>query len=454
LGRYIYNPAEKEKTHTNLKIYQLLLIAWLYNEDKRYPYDISELTGIIKQKIATSKTNTKDDIAAAKSLLIHHAHELINLDNDNLSHAIAELNNSKKFNSLLGQLAKNQNHIRQGLTPSKKNNACKRIKNKYYQGIMATKNIASGRIGISLPTKKRLKVAVCISGQLRGYHKTFHTWKKSFLADIDHDIFVHSWSNIGGSGAEPFRSTLPFDGVFFQQGYRECCMTLGFDQVKQKYPTLFEYLHHSDKVNEEQIQKFYGAHSVILEDDKEPRFKSLSNSEKMHYKIKSCHDLMQSTNTEYDLVIRARPDLPISFIGFNWSDVYNWCNSEPIIFTDDACGVHYMNYMMGDQFAVGKPDTMSIYSNTYTTYSTLSENKIFACKEELAGHLSLGMTCWSNNINIKKLPLKKGALLNPKLMSTTSISEAIKTDAKGRNSHWDKKLLQLLLKDATLKAAN
>lgn len=447
IGKYIFNSEARVNENKELKLYHILLIVWLYTNDRRYPYELPDLIDLINEALNNDQgDNFNSTLALAKTLLIHHVNDLTKHNKDEFDKILSKLDDSHELPSLLKFLQVNQNRLNTILNPSDRDRLNRKLDNTLYKSAMACKNIIAGRLGLRLPGK-RPKVAVCISGQLRGYKHTFDSWKKSILKDIDYDIFIHSWVDVGRSGAEPSRKSLPFDGVFFKQGYRECFLELGFDELKRRYPTLFKRLHQSGQVDEQSIKGFFGAKAVVLENDKDPNFADFTNSEKMHYKIKSCNDLYKQHNQKYDLILRIRPDVPIPFIGFDWKDIYNYCYSDPVIFADSAYGVHYMNLMIGDQFAVGRPEVMDIYTDTWNIYPKLGRGNFFGCPNEFKGHVSLALTCWTSGINVKKIPMKKGALKDSENMNVNKIFEAINTDATGRSFSSDEKLLGLLRRD-------
>ncbi|MFA9370033.1 hypothetical protein V3G68_25695, partial [Escherichia coli] len=71
-------------------------------------------------------------------------------------------------------------------------------------------NLARHKLPLpSLRGQRKLRVAICVSGQLRGYTNALRSWRSNLLRGVDYDLFVDSWERIGRSGAEPFRSVLP-----------------------------------------------------------------------------------------------------------------------------------------------------------------------------------------------------------------------------------------------------
>jgi hypothetical protein len=318
---------------------------------------------------------------------------------------------------------------------------------KPYQAMHAAKNEARSKLGRGIALRRRPRVAICISGQLRGFRKAFTTWKRKILPGIDYDIFVHAWKHIGNSGAEPFRHVLPFQGEAFIAAYREQCLRLSFETVMQRYPALFASLQGRGEVTEDELRRHYATDFVVLENDKDPGFKALSNSQKMHYKIHACSNLVAETGRSYDLVIRLRPDLPISHVGFGWRDLMRRTRSELLIMADSAAGVHYGNIMMGDQFAIGAPDSMRAYANTYAIYPSLAAQRLFKFPPTTTGHVSLAYVCWLHGIKIERVPIKWLPLMDPQELSSSTILGAVKKDSEGRGDSWDRLIISSIEKD-------
>jgi hypothetical protein len=435
---------------SNLKLYQLVYVLWLFSNGTQYPYKNNSLIELISEKISSKNSPVHDlELASAKTLLAHHASDMNSIEYSKLEQLLNEIDPGNTFSELLNHVSNNQTQIKKSLNNKDTKALTKKLQKKTYQGLHSGKNIIAGHTGITFPFRKKLKVAVCISGQLRGYKKAFDSWGKSILAGLDYDIYVHSWESIGGSGAEPFRKILPFTSNAFKDAYREYCLTLSFENIQLEYPTLFKYLKQSNNTTTEEVSTYYNAKKVVLESEKAPKFDDFSNSDKMHYKLHACDQLVQESGKKYDLILRIRPDFLISFTAFNWRHIYDICHSQPVIFSDLPFGTNYMSCMVGDQLAVGSPETIGVYANTWGLYPNLAENGLLKCGNNLIGHESIAMNCWIHKIEFEKLPLKKGGLVEASAMSSALIYEAISIDAKGRNSFWDEKFLTILKKDST-----
>ena len=91
------------------------------------------------------------------------------------------------------------------------------FENRAWQGLQAAKNMAGRRLKFVTPSRRKIRIAVCVSGQLRGYAKAFPTWKDTLLQHVDYDLFVHSWARVGRSGIGPSRHVFPFEGEQFSK---------------------------------------------------------------------------------------------------------------------------------------------------------------------------------------------------------------------------------------------
>ena len=430
---------------SHLKLIHMVLITWLYSKESFYPYDLTNLMDMIREKISLiAPSDYEIEISSAKTLLAHHAVNQKTLNYAKLQEVVKMIDHTNAFSSFLDFVAQNQAQIKESLMGNALPTSAHNLFKRPYQGALAFKNITERLIGISITGHKKLKIAICISGQLRGYEKAFKSWKKSFLIGVDYDIYVHSWKDVGGTNANPVRKFLPFESEAFSKAYREYCMVLGFENIKKDYPTLFKSLKHSAQVTEQEIKSFYDAKNVVLEDDDDAKFDGYTNSDKMHYKIQACHKLMRNSNINYDLAIRIRPDFSVSFAAFDWLDILDYCRAEPVIFADCPLGTQYMTCMTGDQFAVSTPDILDIYANTWDIYPKMAHQKLIGCHHNFEGHASIAINCWIHNIKFHKLPFKKGGLLNSTAMSKKMIAEAISIDSAGRNSLWDQKFSALL----------
>ena len=194
-------------------------------------------------------------------------------------------------------------------------------------------------------------------------------------------------------------------------------------------------------MKEEELSEFYGTPHVRLDDDEQLPFSALSNQEKMHNKIQSSFEMVISSGGEYDLIVRLRPDLPIKYFGFDWSELRDYCHATPTLLADHAEGVHYANLMIGDQFAVGAMEPMRVYSTTWTRYPKVAASNLLQCPKTFVGHVSLAQMCWLHGVDVKRAPISFGDLQEPERLSSKSIFYCLQEDAAEDVSRMDRQLL-------------
>ena len=294
---------------------------------------------------------------------------------------------------------------------------------------------------------RRPRIALCVSGQLRGYESTLNTWRKHLLPGVDADIYVHAWSHVGRANSEPFRRLLPFEGDAFQQSYREQCLKMGYGIFKLHYPQLFAKLAQSGEVTKAHISGVYGTDQVVLDDESDPAFEGWSNSRKMHYKIGQAQALVDRSGREYDMVLRIRPDKAVRLLMGTWADMARVVDDGSHLLADMAMGVHYGSLMIGDQVALATPVAMRIYGATYADALDLERRGRVDANTFLRGHASLGRQCALNRLGVGKFPALFGGLTGASPLTSTEIQAQLALDAEGRVDAVDQALLAAVGRD-------
>ena len=322
---------------------------------------------------------------------------------------------------------------------------------KFWSKISLLKGItANYAVPSFFKAKRKPRVAVLVSGQLRGYEHTIKNWQKHLLTDIEADFYVHTWNEIGMSGTQAFRSQLPFDGKEFNKAYRTQCNKMGYGSFVKHYPSLFQKVSSQGKVTKSHLSELYQTENIIIEDSESSAFDGWSNPRKMYYKISQAQTMLDESGKEYDIVIRIRPDKDIRLLLGKWSDIQNAINKTSLILADFAYGVHYGSLMMGDQVAVGSQTTMQKYSATYTDalkLTSLEEN--FSINAFLDGHTSIARQCALNGITVGRFPALFGGLQTAENLKIDTIQKMISQDSTDRLDEFDKALLAALEKDIT-----
>ncbi|CDZ39573.1 hypothetical protein NOJ28_10195 [Neorhizobium galegae] len=335
----------------------------------------------------------------------------------------------------------------QAFSKVSKTRALARLESRPVQALQAALQYAARKAPM-LRLRSRPRIAVCVSGQLRGWQRALPGWRSGLLQGADCYFFVHTWEDIGRSGAEHFRAHLPFDGVAFCASWREQGRQVGMDELAARYPSLFARLRDSGKVTRAEIAETYGTDHVVVEDDKAPAFAGWSNSKKMHYKLAAAQNLATEGGDDFDLILRIRPDKETGLAAFAWRDLIA-AAGEPAIFADLAFGFHYGNPLIGDQVAIGLPKAMTVYAETLQTIVRLQSENFDRSGDGFEGHKSLAFTLWHAGIAVRRLPVKMGRLLEAATMGLQEIADCLSQDASGRQDAIDLILLEAIRRDLT-----
>lgn len=207
----------------------------------------------------------------------------------------------------------------------------------------------------NLKDTKSIKVAVCISGYLRTFTKTYESWKKMLFDKYDCDVFIHTWSTLGCPPRDIHR-------MWDKRIY------------KTKTQSLLA-----------EINKLYNPKDIVIQDNKSwicpkeiAKFKGAGHDTpsitSMYYKIKACNDLKinyeNKNNFKYDFVIRLRADLELNSLSFP---------EEKGIFLPQEFG--FGGYC--DQIAIGSSEIMDTYSNLYSNLESYLIKGANICPEHL-----------------------------------------------------------------------
>lgn len=254
-----------------------------------------------------------------------------------------------------------------------------------------------------------LKIAICLSGQMREYSEAYKTWEHLNLDAHEVDLYIHTWSNSGirmpspisGNGAERAFSYKPFIKSFVKAGN-----LFGAQAIYDRYPSLFfEVARNCHKITSDELLKLYGSNAkIIIEDEEDIIFENDNNNQKkMFYKITSAQRMALESGKEYDLIIRLRPDLTFSkpVEKFDWNAMYEESIRKNVIFTDAARITEGL--YVDDKFAVGIPSVMNYYVNTYNLQEQAVKERWYGFPTRLIAHQSLIYSLFYQGIKVENL---------------------------------------------------
>jgi hypothetical protein len=352
---------------------------------------------------------------------------------------------SAQLETLARELAEDRQSLRgrgAGLAPR----SAARLDSRPHQALAATRNLAAAHLPSLLRSRRRPKVAVCVSGQLRGFRQAWRSCRP-LLANVDPVVFVSTWRRVGRGTPEPFRFTLPFEGETFKKCYKAIGTELGLGELRRRYPTLYGAYDNLDHVEEAELSAIYGTPHVHLDDEKDAPFTDFSNPQKMYWKTQHCFSMMEASGESFDLVMRIRPDKPVVAVAFDWQDMLDACLAGPVLYCETSLGVHYGTLSLGDQFALGSMEVSRLYAETWSRSEKFRSLDLYNFHKDLTGHASFAENCWLHGIETRKVPIKFGPFSEAEVMPAQAIKAALEQDAAGRMDPTDREFLAAISQD-------
>jgi hypothetical protein len=310
-------------------------------------------------------------------------------------------------------------------------------------------------VPLAIPERKsRLRVAICVSGQMRGYEEAVPSWSSALSLDtVDFDIYLHTWSKIGRKELTPYHATRNFSPAFAEIFARE--WKAKKSSFPSRYPTLFALFKAEENIDVERIRKILSPVAMAVESDEIfPDF--VPNVFRMHYKIEQSYNLAIRSGKTYDIFVRLRPDKKFSDCGgIDWEKVYEEVVQNGKVFTDMAPKIKMPHgLVMGDQFHVMDPIAASTVFRAWSLPAALTQQPLgrklaFAeLGRELRQHLTLSQLVHFCGRRAERFPypifLPNDGLIDPQFIPASEVEKAIRNDAAGRTDDIDMRLLQAI----------
>lgn len=302
-------------------------------------------------------------------------------------------------------------------------------------------------------TKQRLKIALCVSGQLRGWKQAFRSWQQIGLADHDITYVIHTWKDTGEVAPFPPKDVRALPPRF-QRAFRSLWNELGQEMMLSRYPSFFAlWPTRGSDIDVEELKRAYGTEHVFVDDDSISPFSGFTNAEKMYYKIWKCHTSAIELDDSFDLIVRIRPDLEfLENFKINWLDIYRQCSQRRLLYCESnylACPTYFfpnIGYCMPDQFAIACPDVMNGYALAYPMSKNLpAPNRLAPDRfpRDFLAHRNVAYSTLYHGITVEGIAL--ACRLVPAHKPTTDmINDAIRYDAMSRNDLFDELLISSL----------
>ncbi|KAF1024132.1 MAG: hypothetical protein GAK30_00152 [Paracidovorax wautersii] len=301
------------------------------------------------------------------------------------------------------------------------------------------------------PSPGRLRIALCVSGQLRGYQDAFKTWEHLQLQDHDVHIHVHTWRSVGLSvpvassrkGVDRAFTHPPFVRAFIRAGQR-----YGDEALNRAYPKFMAALAWGATVTPDDLRAVYGPDTHVgIEEDDLPEFAGdTTHQHKMFHKILMAHRLAAQSPQPYDLMIRIRPDLSLlpPEQPIDWHAIYRACVDNQTIYTGPLHLVN--NLFVDDRIAIGSPASMLRYAETRRAQKQADEERWYGFPRGLQWHRSLAYSLFFQGLQAVDLPgILPGPLVGARTWDRDQIREALAADLPhGPVTDMDRLLTQAL----------
>ena len=281
-------------------------------------------------------------------------------------------------------------------------------------------------------------VALCLSGQMRGFEQASTSIKEHIIDRFDADVFVSTWDNRGitASVMRDLSRILP----------SKLAKTLPHRRLHRRFaenfPTLTRLIEDvaSAPITESSINKHYDACAINIVEERtfEKEFfdqgrveflenrKPLLNQMKMYYQLDACNRLKLQqeamTHKRYDIVIRLRPDLQLAgpivpeleTFGF---DVY--CEDINI----KGCG---------DQVCISSSENMDMLSTVWSRALRVTSGDINSAYNDgrlrIGAHWFLAEHMWSHGLS-PRLNLKpRGSAMIDNPLNFPEVAKAMLQD--------------------------
>ncbi|WP_024950963.1 hypothetical protein [Cobetia crustatorum] len=251
----------------------------------------------------------------------------------------------------------------------------------------------------NLPIHKD-KVAVCITGQVRGFELTKKSIMDNVVDNNNSDIFICVWDSIGGMPTRFIQQTDP--------NIKKLIKRINPKNIKELFPEYQNYIDVKYGVNKKYIlTQFSDIESKSLEILSEDHFEFSGdfelynnvnkNQEKLFYTINnamlSVLEQEKQQGYRYRYIIKLRPDKKIV---------------DKIDLTNIERGQLYFNnnesFGPGDQTAIGFRNDMIVFMCFYDYFKNNKKAYIdlFNDNYRIASHDSIGQFLWSAGLNFSR----------------------------------------------------
>lgn len=278
-------------------------------------------------------------------------------------------------------------------------------------------------------------VAVCISGQMRSFSTNWPSIRDNLVRPLNGDLFIHTWDTQSLTPPRFARINrfLPDNVVARLPAYLH-----NPPDFKKRFPRTFELLVApiTMTLDHSTLQGITAAKAIAIDEENTctaiqdiPQrliFNGKPNQVKMFYKTHACDRLRKAAEMTrgqpYDVVIRTRPDLDIEIPHLDHYIAESIAHPDRIYtsyLTADGCG---------DQFAIGSPFAMNIYSSAWEYLQEFKRFDYLPGFEDTAAEPLLGQHLLAHGIETQLVKTTKNILVSDLVVHHIDIREALSQD--------------------------
>ncbi|MFV2030304.1 hypothetical protein [Neisseria sp. S1] len=277
------------------------------------------------------------------------------------------------------------------------------------------------KISTTLPKTSKLKVALLICGQLRGFEYTLPRFAKKFAHLGLIDAYVSTWEEVGYTRFNLQNTYRIFDKPTcdFIIENKDALDLSKFDEEIYRYTAQIYSPERIQEILNNQLS-WCNNLKINLKNHQEYPYNKMSNAEKMYYHNSYwIETLNEDYFKQYDLIIKIRPDYffkddaPISVKDLSSKNLLT--DTPNYLFQEWGFG-------LGDQLWIGMPEPMLSLLSCHKRDSISYEYMYTFYKQEpYQGHLNCGFQAWLSGLSIVE---NNAALLKSRLASIRLINFA------------------------------
>lgn len=231
-----------------------------------------------------------------------------------------------------------------------------------------------------------MRTALCLSGQLRTFNSCYPSLKKYILDCFHPDVFVHTWYEQGDVSIQRDKD---------QMDSGKSKAVVDITKISALLDTKKTFLEHFNPI------MFDSLDGVSKPEHLWGVYHENKGMLPMFYSIYKCNLLKQQyereNNTEYDMVIRTRPDL--EYLNYMPQTVINGFKNDNNIVFIPTWNKH-SNISFNDTFAFGNSENIDRYCNCWKQLQDMWDDYDYKnmCETERVLYQYLN----DNNVDVKK----------------------------------------------------